>query len=696
MPVVALAANPNVGKSTLFNALTGESAHVANWPGVTVAVNQGRVTHHGLEIVVVDLPGAYSISAGSAQAAEAVTGQFILEHSPDALVVLVDATAMERTMYMVVEALELTGRVVVAVNMMDVAERRAIHLDLDGLSSALGVPFVGISALKGWGLGVLLDRVVDVLEGRAGRRGPIRIDYGPLEPYILEISRILSRIGGLGRYPLRWLAVKVLQRDEGVLSLIGEADPTALSEVRRVISRAERDLRAPPEELVIESRYRFIERVLAGKIRTTRLVSVRLSSKLDEVALHPIVGPVFSLLLLLLSFTAVFAVNAGSPVDLILSSLGFEEAAVIISEYNLAGLVGSAFDYLTSIVSSALESAGLPAWLSSLTSEGVIGGLGLVFSFLPLVFTVFFLLGVLQDSGLMARVAISADGLFRRLGVSGRAVFPAVLGFGCSVPAVLATRAMDSDEERVTTALAVPLIPCQARMVVALALASSFSDSPSVQAAFLLALYGIQVLLYLVSIRVMRRMVVGPFPPPPMVMELPPYHVPSARVAWWYARTNAIHFLKKAGTILFAVNVGFWLLTHLGPGGYVEDPSGSVGALLGSALTPLTGLVGLGDWRVALTLVAGFMAREAVLTTLASISGAVDPTAAVSVLGLSPAQVASLAVLSMAYTPCAATISVMLQEVRLLGAVGKQVVYQLVLSFLMAAAAYWILSAFAG
>ena len=690
--IVALAANPNVGKSTLFNALTGETAHVANWPGVTVSVNQGYLTHHGVQIKVVDLPGSYGLSAGAKQVAEAITGEFITRYRPDVVVVLADATALERTLYMAILVLELTGRVVLALNMMDVAAKRAIHVDIEGLERELGVPVVGISALKEIGLGVLLDRILDVAEGRAKRSTPLRVDYGPLEPYINEIENLLANCPSLAAYPRRWAAVKLMESDPSLAETLSKADPQLLKKVEEVRARAEAELRVVPEEFMVQARYELISSLLRGKIKVTRLASPGLAQKLDRIALHPIAGPIFSLLVLFSAFTAVFAVNTGSPVDMILASIGFKKAAELVGEYSLVSLIGGAFDRLAGLASETLLNAGYPEWTASLLADGVISGMGLVLSFLPLVFTVFVLLGVLQDSGLMARVAVSLDRFFRRFGVSGRAVFPAVIGFGCNVPAILATRAMDDDRERVVTSLAVPMIPCQARLIVAVALVASIASTPARQAAVLVGLYTLQISLYLITALVMNRVIYKVKTPPELLLEVPPYHTPSLKVAWWYARTNSLHFLKKAGTVIFAANLAFWLMLHVGPHGYVADIQGaaaSLGGIVGKYLEPVGALVGLGDWRVILALLAGFIAREAVLTTLASMTGVADPLGAVAALNLTPLQALSLAVLSMAYTPCAATLAVIKQEVRLVSLLLKQLVYQLGVAIAMAAAIYW-------
>ncbi len=695
--LVALAGNPNVGKSTLFNALTGATAHVANWPGVTVELREGRTSHHGVEMRIVDLPGTYSIG-GVTEEAERVAREFLISERPDVVVVLADATALERTMYLPLMVMEITPRVVVAVNMMDVAARRAIHVDLQGISAALGVPVVGISALRGEGIGALLDRVLAVAEGREGRKHPLRIDYDGLEPYISRIEKLLVKSGWKESIPARWAALRLLEGDPKVAEAAGRYSEEVKSEAERVRSEAGIDLRIPPDQVAVESRYRYIDRLLRGRVRRTRLLGSGLSEALDRVALHPLGGPIFSLGVMLGTFFLAFVANMGFPLNLILYLGGMPDLAEAVEELSLTGLLGGFFEWLGAEASAALSNSGAPGWLVSLVCDGVISGVGAVLSFLPLVLTVYLLLGALQDTGILARSAVSLHKFLRKFGLSGRSVFPAVVGFGCNVPAVMATRALDDDRERMIMAMTSPIIPCQARLVVMLALAGGVTRDPGGQALVMLAMYSLSVVLWLAVSALISRFMFRVRSAPELVMEIPPYHRPSLKVIWWYARTNTEHFLTKAGTLILGFTVALWFLLHFGPSGFVpqaaleSDPSsveGTFAAALGKALAPLGSLVGLPDWRMMLAFEAGFLAKEAVISILVTTTGAPDPAGALRALGMTPLQSLALTVAMMTYTPCVATLAAIKQELRYVKYVWRVVAYEIAMAILLAAAVYW-------
>ncbi len=697
MVILALAGNPNVGKSTLFNVLTGETAHVANWPGVTVAVKEGRLTHHDIEIVVVDLPGTYSLAAEAPDAAEAIAREFIAKHKPDVLVVLADATALERTMYLPIMALEMTPRVIIAVNMMDVAEKRAIHIDLDALSKDLGVPVIGISALREEGIGVLLDRVLDVAEGRECRKDPLKVDYGPLELYIARLENLIRNQKLLTDYPPRWVAVRLLEGDPVLLDAIRSKSPEVASAIDEIIQSTKASLRTDLGLMAVKARFAFIDSLLKRRITETKLISPGLGEKLDKIALHPLFGPLFASLILLSSFLGVFAVNVGFPLNVIFSFLGKENLADLVERYSLSNILVGVFDYIAELVRNAL--IGSPKWFVSLLVDGAISGVASVLGFLPLILMVYLVLGALQDSGLMARVAVSLDRFFRWFGLSGKAVFPAVVGFGCSVPAVMATRAMDDDRERLVTAMTVPLIPCQARLVVMLAIASVMFHSPLGRATFLLIIYMLSIVLYLLSSSLLNRIVFKVKVPPELVLEVPPYHRPSPRVIWWYARMNAMKFIKRAGTIIFSLSIMLWFLLHFGPSGFIPNElikgdalavEGTLAAILGKALVPLGRLMGLGDWRIMLALETGLIAKESVLSTIVAATGATGVNQAISALGITKLQALSLTVAMTTYVPCVATVGVLKQELRFLKYLLMIIAYQLLLAFLLSSSIYWV------
>jgi len=687
--LVALAGSPNVGKSTLFNRITGGDVHVANWPGVTLQRAEGRTEHHGVVLRIVDLPGTYSLSAQDI--GERIAREFIVEEKPDVIVIVVDATSLEKSLYFAVMALELYQKAVIALNMMDAAEKRGIHIDIEGLESKLGVPVVPVSALKGIGLGVLLDRILDVAQGRM-RILPLKVDYNGLEPFIHEVERLLRERGILKKYPCRWAAVRLLEGDEVLLDELSKEDPELAGKVRSIRERARIELGEDPERIAISSRYSLIDEIVSSTVTRVRLAAPTLTEKLDQLMLHPVTGPISSVLLILFTFFLIFAVNTGFPLNILFDHMGYTELAALIEEYSLSGILGSFFDWLSSAISDWLTPMGYADWLVGLISDGIIGSIGTLASFIPLLLMAYVFLGAMQDSGLFPRAAVSLDNLFRRFGLSGRAFFPAALGMGCSVAAVVSTRAMDDDRERMVTSMASPLIPCQARLLVLLALASAAFTNPLEQSALTVSVYLLSFVLYLLTSKLLNKFLFKVEYAPDLVMELPPYHRPSLRVIWWYARSNTEHFVKKAGLLIFVLGVVTWFLLNFGPTGYLSqgDISKSYAAILGNLLTPVTSLIGLPDWKYALAFEVGFVAKEGLLITFSSITGAADPVEALRSMGITPLKAVSMALAMNYYVPCLATVAALFSELRIGKYVLLTVAIEIALALLLAGTAYWV------
>ncbi len=686
--LVALSGSPNVGKSTLFNRITGGDVHVANWPGVTLQRAEGRVQHHGITLRIVDLPGTYSLSAQDV--GERIAREFIVRERPDVLVIVLDATSLEKSLYFALMALELHHKAVIALNMMDAAEKRGIHVDVDGLASKLGVPVVPVSALKGVGVGALLDRILDVAQGKI-RTSPLRVDYDGLEPFIHRIQRLIESKGALSRYPSRWAAIRLLEGDEPLMEELMHQDPDLAREVKALRERAGLELGEDPERIAISSRYSLIDDIVRSTVIQVRLAAPSLAERLDEVMLHPVMGPLVSVLLILLTFFLIFAVNTGFPLNLIFANLGYDELARMIEEFSISGILGSLFDWLSSLITKWLISAGYSGWPVGLISDGIIGSLGTLASFVFLLLIAYVFLGAMQDSGLFPRAAVSLDNLFRKFGLSGRAFFPAVLGMGCSVAAVVSTRAMDDDRERMVAAMASPLIPCQARLLVLLALASAAFADPLKQSALTVSIYLLSFALYLLISKLLNWLVFKVEYAPDLVMELPPYHRPSLRVVWWYARSNTEHFMRKAGMLIFVVGVATWFLLNFGPSGYLTGSkiSESYAALLGSLLTPVTSLIGLPDWRYALAFEVGFFAKEGFLITFSSIAGVADPVQAIRIVGITPLKAVSMALAMNYYVPCLATVAALFSELRIGKYVLLTIALEIVLALMLAGAVYW-------
>ncbi|ACB08298.1 ferrous iron transport protein B [Candidatus Korarchaeum cryptofilum] len=668
--LVALAGSPNVGKSTLFNRITGGNVHVANWAGVTLQRYEGSITYSGRRLRIVDLPGTYSLSARDL--GERVALDFIVNEKPDVLVVVADATELEKSLYLAVEAMELYGKVVIALNMIDAAEKRGIHINFDGLERSLGVPVVPISALKGIGIGKLMRAILEVAEGRAGREEPLRVDYNGLERYIAKLSEL-----DYGNYPARWAALKVL---EGSL-------PPENQEAERICEEARRDLAIDPLSLIIASRHEFVDKLVRENVKRVRLSGPSLEERLDRFLLHPLIGPIVSILLISSAFFIIFTLNTGFPFNMILRFLGMEEASEMIESYSLVGLLGSFFDMLAEASSNFLSSIGLNPILVRFISEGVIGSLGALLSFVPILILTYVVLGALEDSGLFPRAATVLDSVFRKFGLSGRAFFPALIGIGCNVPGIIATRGIEDERERTIVGITEPFIPCQARLVVLLAISLAAFSSPLIQASLMLSIYILGILMFLLSSKLLRT-IMGWKELTELLMELPPYHRPSLRVIWWYSKANVIHFLRKAGLIILLMSSLTWLILNMGPSGYVEDPSNSFAFMLGNALTPILSLAGLGDWRYALALEVGFIAKEGLLSTFSQLAGSPDPVSAIRYVGITPLKGISLALIMSFYVPCLATISTMLSELRKLKYVALAIILELSVSFILASISY--------
>ncbi len=686
--LVAIAGSPNVGKSTLFNRITGGNVHVANWPGVTLQRAEGHIEHHGIELRVVDLPGTYSLSAQDL--GEKVARDFIVGEKPDVLVIVVDSTSLEKSLYFAIVTLELYTRVVIALNMIDAAEKRGIHIDVRGLEARLGVPVVPVSALKGIGIGVLLDRILDVARSNI-RKEPLRVDYDGLETYIHRIEKILRDKGALKRYPARWAAIRLLEGDEVLLNELRKEDPELAERIKSLREKARIDLGEDLERLAISSRYSLIDVVVRSTVTRVKLAAPSLSERLDKVMLHPVLGPLASTLIILVTFFLIFAVNTGFPLNLLFDHLGYEELAGLVEEYSLSGILGTFFDWVSSSVADWLTSMGYSGWAVGLLSDGIMGSVGTLASFTPLLLMAYVFLGAMQDSGLFPRAAVAFDNLFKKFGLSGRAFFPAALGMGCSVAAVVSTRAMDDDRERMVTAMTSPLIPCQARLLVLLALASAAFSNPLEQSALTISVYLLSFMLYLVTSKLLNKFIFKVDYAPDLMMELPPYHRPSLRVVWWYARSNTEHFLRKAGFLIVGLGVATWFLLNFGPSGYLSDGNiaDSFAASIGELLVPLTSLIGLPDWKYALAFEVGFVAKEGLLITFSAITGISDPVEALRAMDLTPLRAVSMALAMNYYVPCLATVAALTTELRAGKYVFLTVLLEMVLALLLAGVAYW-------
>ena len=623
--LVALAGQPNVGKSTLFNLLTGLSQHVGNWPGKTVERKEGTFTHNGTPYRLVDLPGTYSLTANSAE--EVIAREFIIRERPDVVVALVDAAILERSLYLVAELISLPAPVIVALNMMDVAEQEGVHIEPQVLEAALGVPVVPMVATRNRGVSELLAAVDGVARGE--------YDYHPTSPRIRQDHQdILQDVEQLiegcvpDPYPLDWVALKLLEGDRKITRMMERCLPEDRQEALHILLREHDDALVA----VASGRYEWIGRMIRAALTRPKTGRIGLTERVDRWATHPVWGLMILAGILGLAFWLTYAV--GSPLQELLDTY-------VVN--NLAGVVRSAL-------------AGGPSWLADLMADGVIGGAGAMLTFLPILVVFFAVMAVLEDVGYLARAAYVMDRFMHLMGLHGKSFLPLFLGFGCNVPAVLGSRVIESKRARLLTVLLAPLVPCTARMTVIAFLAPAFFGAAAAFVSWgmiLLALTVLAVSGVLIN-RIFFRGERAAF-----IMELPLYHVPNRRTIALRVWQRSLSFIRKAGTLILAVSVVVWALSTL-PGGDIET---SYLARIGRLLEPVGQLMGL-DWRLTVALLTSFIAKENSIATLGVLFATSEGAGLAMTLAGTFSTATALAFLTvqMLFIPCVATVAVIRQE----------------------------------
>jgi len=686
---VAVVGNPNVGKSTLFTKLTGEIVRIGNWPGVTVERKEGFRTHKGVRIRFVDLPGIYGLTATSPE--ELVARKFIVSGEPDLVLVLVDSTAPERTLYLAVQVLELTPNVVIVFTKADEADKRGIHVHVDKLESLLGVPVVVTSALKSRGLRELLDIVADFASGKRFRSEPLRVPYGGLEPLVSEVEEAVKSSRALSKYPSRWAALRLLEGDEDLESELRAAgEEELLEKVAELREAFARSAGRSPFEVVVAARYDFVRSVAA---KTVVRVSERSRAEelFERILSTPLLGAAVAALLAFAAIFAAFTLNTGFPLNVLLERAGLEGAARAIEEYSLSGLISKGFDAL----SEAVEKHVGNSVLASLLVDGILPGAGALLSFAPLVLLVLAALAALDDSGILPRLAVAIDNFFNKFGLTGKALYPLVVSVGCNVPGVVATRAIEDERVRLSSIAAVPFIPCQARLLVILAIASAAFASPLAQAAAVASLYALGFAAFLLTGLLAGKLAFKSKEPPSLILEVPLIHAPSLTVVWWQTWDNTKHFLKRAGFVIFAAGPLMWLLLNLGPSGLAASEEESFAAALGKLFAPALAPLGLEAGAasvIAFSLVLGFFAKELYLEGLVMAAGTANVRETLEVLGIAPAQAYALLAFLTLYVPCFATLAAIYGETRSAKLAAASAAYMVALAYAFSLAAYALLS----
>ena len=665
--IFALAGNQNCGKTTLFNALTGSNQHVGNFPGVTVDQKVGTIRGTGHQ--VVDLPGIYSIRPYTQE--EIVTRDFILNSKPDAILNIVDATNIERNLYLTLQLLTLKVPTVIALNMMDELTGNGGSVDVQKLSQELGVPVVPISAAKNQGISELVDIMLTTAENRTIPKVQDFCPEGPVHRCIHAVCHIIEDHAQRVQLPRRFAATKLIEGEEEFFDLL-KLSQNEKELIEHSIIEMEADTGLDRNAALADMRYNFIEKVCTGCVtKASESKEHRRSVKIDKVLTNRYLAiPLFAAIMGLVFFLTFNVIGAA-----------------------LSDVMTYAVDGLTQLADRALTAYGINPVVHSLVIDGIFAGVGSVLSFLPIIVTLFFFLSILEDSGYMARVAFVMDKLLRKIGLSGRSFVPMLIGFGCSVPAIMATRTLSSNRDRKMTILLTPFISCSAKIPIYTLFAAAFF--PGRELVVMLALYfGGIVVGILMALLLKNTLFHGN--PVPFVMELPNYRFPSAKSVLLLMWEKAEDFLTRAFTVIFMATVIIWFLQTFDLKlNVVSDSTGSILAWLGQLFTPIFTPLGFGDWRMITALVSGFTAKEAVVSTFGVILGVSNEQLHQALhLLFTPQSAASFLTFCLLYTPCVAAVATIRRELgsklKTVGVVIAQCAVAWVAAFLVYQIGGWI------
>ena len=635
--IFALAGNQNCGKTTLFNALTGSNQHVGNFPGVTVDQKAGVIK--GTDHQVVDLPGIYSIRPYTQE--EIVTRDFILKSKPDAIINIVDATNMERNLYLTLQLLTLQVPTVIALNMMDELVGNGGSVDVQKMSEAIGVPVVPISAAKNQGITELVDTLLDTASRRVTPKVQDFCPEGPVHRCIHAVCHIIEDHAQRVNIARRFCAMKLIEGEQDFLDAL-ELSQNEKELIEHTIIEMEHETGLDRNAALADMRYNFIEKVCNQcVVKAKESKEHRRSMQIDKVLTHRI-----------------FAI----PLFIAIMGLVFFLTFNVVGAF-LSDVMAYAIDGLTILADRALTAYGINPVVHSLVIDGIFAGVGSVVSFLPLIVTLFFFLSILEDSGYMARVAFVMDKLLRKIGLSGRSFVPMLVGFGCSVPAIMATRTLSSNRDRKMTILLTPFMSCSAKIPIYTLFAAAFF--PGHELLVMLALYFGGILVGILVALVLKNTAFKGNPVP-FVMELPNYRFPSAKSVVLLMWEKAKDFLTRAFTVIFMATVIIWFMqtfdTRLN---VVENSASSILAALGRLVSPIFAPLGFGDWRMVTALVSGFTAKEAVVSTFGVILGVSTEQLGAALHSLfTTASAASFLAFCLLYTPCVAAVSTIRTELK--------------------------------
>ena len=649
---IALAGNPNCGKTTMFNALTGANQYVGNWPGVTVEKKEGKLKSKKTkeEVIVTDLPGIYSMSPYTLE--EVVSRDYVLKENPDVIIDLVDATNIERNLYLTTQLIETGVPVVIALNMADLLAKRGIKIDVKRLSMLLDCPIIETSALKGEGLDKLIDEAVKVTK-KSEIDLPKDIFSAELEGAVAEVKSVLP--SSVSEEKKRWYAVKFLENDSKVvesMKLSGAAAQTVEAQRRALEKKHDDDM----ESIVTDERYKFIQKIVSTTVQKGK-EKLTTSDKIDRIVTNRFLGiPIFMLVMWIVYYVSVTTVGT------------------FVTDWTNDVFVVAIQDAAT----SALSAIGAGDMVMGLVVDGIIGGLGAVLGFVPQMAILFLFLSILEDCGYMVRIAFVMDRVFRHFGLSGKSFIPLLISSGCGIPGIMASKTIEQDNDRRLTIMTATFIPCGAKLPVIALMGGVISGEVAgyQESSFIAPLmYFIGIVAVLVAAIILKKTKPFSGKPAPFVMELPQYHIPQAKTVLLHVWERLKGFIIKAGTILFLACVVMWFLGGFGfvdgSFGMVEDSADSLMAMIGGVIAPLFAPLGFGEWQPVAASISGFTAKEAIVSTmgvLANVSGDTEDAVnvAAGVASWFPSSIAAFTFLmfNLLDSPCLAAIATMAQQMQ--------------------------------
>lgn len=637
---IALVGNPNCGKTTMFNDLTGSKQYVGNWPGVTVEKKEGRLKGHD-DVIVTDLPGIYSLSPYTLE--EVISRNYLLDNDVDAILNLVDGSNIERNLYLTTQVMEMGIPVAIAMNMIDIVRKNGDKLNIKKLSTELGCQIVETSALQGEGTATAAEAAIGAAGGAAPRYMRFNAEVeDALKAIVREAGK---KISGASE---RWLSVKIFERDAKIMESLGFSDGEK-AKLEEIIAACEERLDDDSESIITNERYNFIGKLMQDCVVKGH-VGLTTSDKIDRIVTNRFLAlPIFAVVMFLVYYIAV-------------DSLG-----TIVTDFTNDTLFG---EWIMPWVQENLEAAGTADWLVSLVVDGIIGGIGAPIGFAPQMAIVFLLLSFLEDCGYMARVAFIMDRFFRQFGMSGKSFIPLLISSGCGVPGIMASRTIENEKDRRLTIMTTTFIPCGAKLPVIALLSGAIMGGEWYMAPIM---YFIGFFAVVTSCIILKKSELFAGDPAPFVMEMPPYHLPAAKNVLLHTWERVAGFLKKAGTIIFLCCVAMWFLASYGlvdgSLAMVEETEQSFIAVIGNVLAPIFSPLGFDSWQAVAAAFSGFVAKEAIVSTLAILAGLAEATEEepdlwTAVMAMFPSAVAafSFLVFNLLDSPCLAAISTMSQE----------------------------------